>query len=201
MKNVELTHKQRRVFEFIRERVRENTPPTIREIAKKMGFSSTGTVRDYLVALEKKGYLRRKGGLSRSMELIRERFNRIPVLASIPAGRPDLAYEDIQDYIELDNFLPRGIQQEDVFALKVKGNSMTDLGIMDGDVAIIKRQSTAYNGDIIAALLENNEVTLKILRHRANKTFLEAANKNYLPIKQEFSIMGRLVTIVRKYWI
>ncbi len=195
----ELTQKQRRVFAFIQQRMREDTPPTIREIGKHMGFSSTGTVRDYLGALEKKGYLKRKGSLARSIELLKEKLNRIPIIASIPAGPANLAYEDIEGYVGIDDILPGAVAPNEVFALRVKGDSMVEAGIMEGDVAIIRRQAVAGNGDIIAALLENNEVTLKRLRHQNNATYLEPANNNYQPIRKEFAIIGRVVTVLRKY--
>ncbi len=196
---VELTNKQRKVLEFIRERIRHDIPPTIREIARYMGFSSTGTVRDYLSALEKKGFLKRTNSLSRAIELINDRFSKIPILGSIPAGGPDVAYEDIQGYVDTQDLLPRRVAPENVFALRVRGDSMIEAGIMEGDTAIIHKQAVAGNGDVIAALLENNEVTLKILRHRNNMTFLEAANSRYQPIHKDFTIIGKLITILRRY--
>ena len=182
-----LTAKQEKVLKFIRERVGENLPPTIREIAGEMGFGSTGTVRDYLAALQKKGYLTRANNKSRAIQLL----NKIPIISSIAAGAPSLAYEDIEGYVE--------VSRDNVFALKVKGESMIDVGIMDGDIAVIRKQKTADNGDIIAALLDNNEVTLKKLRRSAGKPFLEAANSKYPPIHKDFSIIGKLVNIIRKY--
>lgn len=196
----ELTHKQREVLRFIREKIQQNIPPTIREIAKHMGFSSTGTVRDYLMALERKGYLKRRGNLSRSIELLKEKLNRIPIIANIPAGNPDIAYEDIQGYVEINDILPCRIAQEEVFALRVKGDSMIEAGIMEGDITIIRRQAVASNGEIVAALLiDDNEVTLKKLRHRNDITFLEPANKNYPPIYKDFTIIGKVITILRRY--
>ena len=195
----ELTIKQKRVWEFIREKMEENMPPTIREIGKYMGFSSTGTVRDYLSALEKKGYLKRAQNLSRSIELLKGKLNKIPILASIPAGPANLAYEDIEGYVGLEDMLPRRIAPDEVFALKVKGESMVEAGIMEGDIAIVRRQAVAANGDVIAALLDNNEVTLKRLRYRNNTTYLEPANSRYEPIFKDFTVIGKLVTILRKY--
>ena len=196
MKNrLDLTMKQKRVWEFIRERVRENIPPTIREIGKHMGFKSTGTVRDYLKALENKGYLKRESGLSRSIELLRDTLSKIPILGTIPAGGPDLAYENIEGYVELDDLLAG---QSNLFALKIKGDSMVDAGILDGDIAIIKKQSSAYKGDVVAALI-GDEATLKRLRYSGSTAYLEPANKNYPPIFENFAIIGKLVTIVRKY--
>ncbi|RQW79268.1 MAG: transcriptional repressor LexA [Geobacter sp.] len=194
----ELTPKQDKVFRFIRERIQQDIPPTIREIARELGFSSTGTVRDYLSALEKKGYLKRKNNLSRAIELLNDNFNKIPIIASIAAGKPDLAYEDIQGYVEPERFLLNA-GRGDIFALKVKGESMIEAGIMDGDIAVIRKQKTAANGEIIAALLENNEVTLKKFKTKGSKVFLAPANVNYQPIYKDFTIIGKLITILRKY--
>lgn len=187
--NRELTLKQNKVLSFIEERINSGIPPTIREIAGELGFSSTGTVRDYLKALEKKGYLRRTNNKSRAIELI----------GSIPAGNPDSAFEDIQDHIELEKIFPVSGRKNDIFALKIKGESMVEAGIMDGDIAIIRKQQTAENNDIVAALLENNEVTLKRLRRENDKFFLEAANTKYQPIHKDFTVIGRLIGILRKY--
>jgi len=195
----ELTAKQKRVLEYIRERMQEGIMPTIREIGRHMGFSSTGTVRDYLNALEKKGYLKRAQNLARSIELLREKLNKIPILASIPAGPANIAYEDIEGYVGLEDMLPRRVAADEVFALRVKGESMLEAGIVEGDIAIIRRQAVAANGDVIAALLDNNEVTLKRLRHKDSKTYLEPANSRYTPIFKDFTIIGKLVTILRKY--
>ncbi|KPK96900.1 MAG: hypothetical protein AMJ95_11820 [Omnitrophica WOR_2 bacterium SM23_72] len=194
----ELTNKQERVLDFIRERIRQNIPPTIREIARELGFSSTGTVRDYLNALENKGYLKRSSNKSRSIELLKNNFA-IPIISTITAGRPDLAYEDAQGYIDPDDLFLGRLSQRDVFALKVKGDSMVEAGIMEGDFAVMKKQASAHNGDIVAALLDNNEVTLKRLRHRGERFYLEPANKNYQPIYKDFSVIGKLITIIRKY--
>lgn len=197
---IQLTQKQRKVFEFISERIGSNIPPTIREIAAHMGFSSTGTVRDYLRALEKKGYIRQgKKRLSRSIEILKYNLTRIPVLARITAGEPNLAYQDVEGYVELNDLLTRASIQKDIFALKVKGDSMREAGILDGDVAIIKKQAVANDGDIVAALLEDNEATLKRLRIKNGKPFLEPANRNYRPLHKEFKIIGKLINILRRY--
>ena len=193
-----LTEKQKKALDFIQQGIRQALPPTIREIARYMGFSSTGTVRDYLTALEKKGYLKRTNKKSRAIELLKEHF-KIPIIASIAAGRPNLAYEDIQGYIDTNDLFLGRLSQGDVFALRVKGESMTEAGIMDGDVAVIKKQPSANNGDIVAALLDNNEVTLKRFRRKGNAFFLEPANQRYQPIYEDFTVIGKLITIIRKY--
>ncbi|MDD5729707.1 MAG: transcriptional repressor LexA, partial [Candidatus Omnitrophica bacterium] len=173
--------------------------PTIREIARESGFSSTGTVRDYLAALEKKGYLKRTNNKSRAIELLQNTFNKIPIISTIAAGKPSFAYEDIEGYVDTDDLFLGRLTFDDIFALKVKGESMIEAGIMDGDIAVIKKQPAADNGDIIAALLENNEVTLKRLRRKEQTIYLEAANPDYQPIYKDFTVMGKLITIVRKY--
>jgi repressor LexA len=195
----QLTVKQQKVLEFIKLRIRESLPPTIREIAAELGFSSTGTVRDYLSALVKKGYIKRPNNLSRSIELLKNNHNRIPILASIPAGKPDLAQEDIEGYLESSQIFRQEGAGGEIFALKVKGESMIDAGIIDGDIAIIRKQPFAGNGDIVAALLDNNEATLKRLRQKNNTFYLEPANKNYQPIFKNFSVIGKVISIVRKY--
>lgn len=197
--NNTLTSKQKKVLEFIRQRIREGIAPTIREIAGEMNFSSTGTVRDYLEALGKKGYLKRSNKLSRSIELLKYKPYSIPIIANIAAGKPSLAYEDIEGYVNADDLFLGRIGMDDVFALRVQGESMIEAGILHGDIAIIKKQKAADNGDIIAALLENNEATLKRLRQKGNTIYLEAANKDYPHIHKEFEVLGKLITVIRKY--
>lgn len=194
-----LTPKQQKVLDFIQAKVRENIPPTIREIAAELGYSSTGTVRDYLNALEKKGYLKRSSSKSRAIELLKIKPYGIPIIGSIAAGPANIAYEDIQGWLNPDDLFLGRLNQDDVFALKVKGDSMIEAGIMDSDIAIIKKQNSAVNSDIIAALFEDNEVTLKRFRQKANQFFLEPANKNYQPLYKSFKVIGKLITILRKY--
>ena len=194
-----LTPKQEKVLNFIRKRVGERLPPTIREIGEELGFKSTGTVRDYLKALMQKGLVRRMNNKSRGIELTDRASLKIPIIGTIMAGKPNLAYEEIQGYVDADDLFLGRLGFDDVFALRVKGDSMIDAGILDGDVAIIKKRPSADNNDIVAALLDNNEVTLKRLRSKANKFHLEAANANYPPIFEEFKVIGKLITVIRKY--
>ena len=195
-----LTQKQERVLNFIRKRIGERLPPTIREIGEELGFKSTGTVRDYLNALMRKGLVRRMNNKSRAIELTeRAAFNKIPIIGTIMAGSPNLAYEEIQGYVDADDLFLGRIGFDDVFALRVKGDSMCDAGILDSDIAIIKKRPNADNNDIVAALLDNNEVTLKRLRSKSGKYHLEAANVNYPPIFEEFKVIGKLITVIRKY--
>lgn len=199
-RNVRLTEKQKRVLSFIRKKIQEGHPPTIREIGDGLGFNSTGTVRDYLKALIQKGFLRRLNSKSRAIELTEASdFKRIPIIGTIMAGAPNLAYEEIRGYVHVDDLFLGRLSFDDVFALRIKGDSMIDAGIMDGDIAVIKKQANAENKEIVAALLDNNEVTLKRLRRKPGKYYLEAANLNYPPIFEEFKLIGKLITIIRKY--
>ncbi|MCK9572542.1 MAG: transcriptional repressor LexA [Candidatus Omnitrophica bacterium] len=194
-----LTPKQEKVLNFIRKRVGERLPPTIREIGEELGFKSTGTVRDYLKALMQKGLVRRMNNKSRAIELTDKASFQIPIIGSINAGKPGLAYEEIQGYVNADDLFLGRLGFDDVFALKVKGDSMINAGILDGDIAIIKKRPDAQNNDVVAALLENNEVTLKRLCQKSGRYHLEAANPNYAPIFEEFKVIGKLITVIRKY--
>jgi len=197
----DLTIKQRRVLLFVQDKIqKEGIPPTIREIARNFGFRSTGTVRDYLNNLRKKGYIRITPKKSRCIELIKRAGFRIPILGQVMAGPPDLAFEEVDEYLDLDDFSSR--YDSDTFALRIKGDSMIDAGIFEGDIAIVRKQSTAQDGDFIVALMEN-EATVKRFRHKVQKRehriWLEPANKDYSPIHKEFSLIGKVTGVLRKY--
>ena len=194
-----MTPKQEQVLNFIRKRVGERLPPTIREIGEELGFKSTGTVRDYLKALMQKGLVKRMNNKSRAIELTERASIKIPIIGTINAGKPNLAYEEIQGYVDADDLFLGRLGFDDVFALRIKGDSMIDAGILNGDIAVIKKRPNADNNDIVAALLDNNEVTLKRLSSKSGKFHLEAANANYAPIFEEFKVIGKLITVIRKY--
>lgn len=192
-----LTDKQKDVLQFIFNRIRsDNMPPTIREIAAEFGFSSTGTVRDYLKALVDKGYIKIGEGKARAIELVREAF-RIPVFGAVAAGKPTLAVEDIEGYVELDDLF---FSDADIFALRVKGDSMIDAGIMPGDLVLVRRQQAAEIGDIVVALL-GEEATVKRLIKERNNFYLKPENINYepIPVNEDVSLIGKVITSIRKY--
>ncbi len=193
----DLTKKQQNVLGFIQNKIgREGVAPTIREIAKHFGFSSTGTVRDYLNALKRKGYLNIAPKKSRHIELKRKLGFRVPILGSVMAGVPNLAFEEVDEFLDLDDFSSK--PEQEIFILRIKGDSLIDDGIFEGDMALVKKQPFAQNGDYIVALL-GDEATVKILRHKDKKTWLEPANKNYQPIHKEFTIIGRVIAVLRKF--
>jgi len=193
----DLTAKQTSILHFIHHKIsQEGRPPTIREIGRHFGFKSTGTTRDYLSALAKKGYLQRPPHQARSIKLSKPVAFRIPVLGHIMAGMPDLAFEETEDYLSLDEFISS--EEKQLFALKIKGDSMIDKGIHEGDIAIVKRQRLADTGDIVAALMDH-EATIKILKKKGSDFFLEPANKSYAAIHRPFSILGKVIAVIKRF--
>jgi repressor LexA len=203
-----LTDRQHEVYEFILAHVeRNNSPPTIREIGSHFGMKSTGTVRDNLRALERKGYIRLKAMAARGIELLRREalsgaagLRRIPVLGSIAAGQPLLAVENIDEYLHVD---PRLLDARgSLFGLTVQGDSMRDAGIHDGDYVFVRKQETAENGDIVAAIIDD-EATVKRYFHEGRRIRLQPANDALAPIyisskQAEVMIAGKVVGVFRK---
>ena len=170
-------------------------PPTLRELSKLTGLKSTWTVRYHLNNLQSAGYLKLKKGLSRGVILLNNVFG-IPVLGNISAGRPVDAVENIEGYVDLSNMFN---DRKDMFALRIKGDSMTEAGIFEGDIAFIKKQASAQDGDIVAALI-GSEALVKTFYLTKAGVKLVPANPKYQPIiTKEAQIMGKVVGIVRKY--
>ncbi|MEI6437839.1 MAG: transcriptional repressor LexA [Candidatus Omnitrophota bacterium] len=198
MSNDTLTAKQKEVLKFIYEQIRfKQLAPTIREIGERFNFSSTGTVRDYLNALVNKGYIRVQEGKSRAIELVKEALFQVPVLGRVQAGQPVYAAEDLLGYLNLDQFV---FPDPDVFALKVRGLSMRDAGIMDGDFVLIRKQEHAQPGEIVVAIM-GEEATVKRLARRGSQLFLDPANPDFqpIPLTAEVSIIGKVLQVVRDY--
>jgi len=196
--NPKLTDKQRDVLKYIYQSIRQKRlPPTIREIAKEFGFSSTGTVRDYLKALVTKGYIKITANKSRAIELISDAIFSIPIIGKVQAGLPALAVEEIEGYLNLDSLM---FSDESTFALKVRGDSMIDAGIMPDDLVLVRKQSMAQTGETIVALVED-EATVKYLGKKQGRYFLEPANPKYqpIPVDERVSIIGKVISVVRRY--
>ncbi|MBN1870467.1 MAG: transcriptional repressor LexA [Candidatus Omnitrophica bacterium] len=193
-----LTSKQKNVLKFIYEKIKtKNLPPTVREIAGHFHFSSTGTVRDYLKALVNKGYIKVSANKSRAIELIRENLFSIPILGKVQAGLPALAVEEIEGYLNLDSLVFSG---DNTFALRVRGDSMIDAGIMPDDLVLVKRQSMAQTGETVVALIED-EATVKTLQRRGKDYYLEPANAKYVSIlvDKSVSIIGKVISVIRRF--
>ena len=198
-----ITKRQETVLAFIKEHARKRGyPPTMREIAAYLKITSLKAVERHLTALEKKGYIRRTGGISRAIEVI-GRFllpnvRQVPVVGTVRAGGPDLAVEDIEGTIALDSSYARG---DNAFFLRVKGDSMIEAHIQDGDLALVQPKPTAKNGEIVVALI-GDEATLKIFYKERDGIRLQPANSKMKPkfVKKDepqFSIVGKVVGIFR----
>ncbi|RME77739.1 MAG: transcriptional repressor LexA [Chloroflexi bacterium] len=209
---MKLTERQSKILSFIRAFSRENGyPPTIREIGKAVGISSTSVVNYNLEALQRAGLITRDRTISRGIRLVedaeagplRADVIRIPLLGRIAAGEPLRVFTDAVDPEDtLD--LPRDLvpTDQDVYALKVQGDSMIDALINDGDIVIMRHTQTAHNGDMVAAWLKDEgETTLKRFYLEQGRVRLQPENKNYPPIyadPENVEIMGRVVTVIRQ---
>lgn len=210
-----LTDRQKNILEFIQQfREVNGYPPTLREIGKKFEISSTFGVKRHLVALQKKGYLNIESNASRGISFLQKDFNnkesaahliedniefeRIPIVGRVAAGSPVLAIENIEGSAVIDSSFLR--KSQDCFALKVKGDSMLNAGIYEGDIVIVCPQKEALNGDIVVALLDD-EATVKTFEKKNNKIKLVPENDKYQPIeissKKEFSILGKVIGVLR----
>jgi repressor LexA len=171
--------------------------PTVREIALEVGVSSTATIHQHLAALEAKGYIRRDSYKHRAIELphaARPAVN-VPLLGRIAAGQPILAAENREEELPL----PRDLVGEgETFALAVKGESMIEAGIYDGDLVVVRRQASASNGDVVAAML-GEEATVKFFYREADRIRLQPANSTMEPIyAREVTILGKVILVIRK---
>jgi repressor LexA len=198
-----LTERQREVYNFIRSFISSNRyPPTIREIASNFRFSVKGGY-DHVKALERKGYLRCRQNRSRAIEVTGEReddkesrLSAVPLLGNVAAGRPLFAEENLQGYVRIP---AECISNRAHFALQVKGDSMKDAGIMDGDIVVVAHQNVADNGDIVVAMVDD-AVTLKRFYVEKNRVRLKAENPKYPPIfTQNVRILGKLAFLMRRY--
>ncbi len=211
MEKKSLTARQVEVLEFIRSCTESSRlPPTVREIGEHFQISSTNGVRSILGALIKKGYIKRSPRLSRGIELLEDadlssesthptNTIEIPILGRIAAGQPIMAVQNLEGTVTVDrDFLSR---QPNVFALRVKGDSMIQAGILDGDLVFARQQAQAEDGQIIAAIVDG-EATVKYYKPKSSHIELHSANPRYLPILvqpgQEFSIAGKIIGVMRK---
>jgi len=205
MKN-ELTERQKEVFEFLKDFLRERGfPPTLREIASHFGLRGPKAPQKTLNILERKGYIRKVPGGSRAIEILSyPQFSlthilSVPIVGRVQAGEPLLAIENIEGYINLDRSL---VSSGDVFLLRVQGDSMIEAHIQDGDFALVKPQPNAENGEIVVALIED-EATIKRIFKKRDLIRLEPANPKMEPIvvkkgEKKITIVGKVVGIFRK---
>jgi len=198
-----LTRRQEEILNFIKSEVQEKGyPPSVREIGKAVGLSSSSTVHAHLSQIEKKGYIRRDPTKPRAIELLEENFflsfrdiSPVPVVGNVTAGQPILAEENIIEYFPL----PRDFVKEDrIFMLSVEGDSMVNVGIFDGDYIAVRQQSTAVNGDIVVALIDD-EATVKRFYMENGQIRLQPENDYYEPlILNSVNVLGKVIGLFRK---
>lgn len=187
------THK--RVYEYIKQRTEEGFSPTIREICRDLGIASTSTAARYVNNLVEDGYLEKIEGKNRALKLAGESAVRLPVVGTITAGQPVTAFEDISDYIY---FLPNKAYSGELFALKIRGESMINAGILDGDIVIVEKTDYVENGAVAAVMVDGEEATVKRFFKEDGHYRLQPENDSMDPIiVEECAIIGRIVGVMR----
>ena len=202
----DLTKRQQEIFDFIKKySAKYGYPPTVRDIGKAVGLASSSTVHAHLANLEKLGLVRRDPTKPRAIELLDRAVDAaksvvaghsgLPLVGNVAAGQPITAEENIEDYIEVPPILGG---EEGQFILAVRGDSMVDAGILDGDYVVVRQQDTAADGEIIVALVEE-EATVKRFFREPDHIRLQPENKTMEPIiARDVSILGRVVGVFRK---
>ena len=199
-----LTPKQGKVLDFLKRSIAEKGyPPTVREICKALNLSSPATVQSHLNTLEEKGYIKKSSLKNRTVELlvdneyIEKDVVDVPLLGKVTAGSPIEAIEMPDEFFTLPAYLIPS--KKEVFTLRVQGTSMINAGVHDGDIVIVQRQSTANNGDMVVAMTEDNEVTLKTFYKEDGHIRLQPENDTMAPIiLDKVYIVGKAIGLYRK---
>lgn len=201
----ELTGRQQQILDFIRSEIhRVGYPPSVREIGEAIGLSSSSTVHSHLAALESKGYIRRDPSKPRALEVLDFRDNdaavdygtvySVPLVGEVAAGQPILAAENIEQTLPL----PAEFSGEQTFILKVRGESMIEAGIFEGDYVVVRQQNTANNGDIVVAMI-GDEATVKTFYREPDRIRLQPENATMEPIyARDVTILGKVVALFRR---
>ena len=203
----ELTKRQNEILTYIKKFIVSNGyPPTVREIGEALDVSSPATIHAHLQNLEEKGWIKKQGSKNRAIELLvenefepkNENVVEVPLLGKITAGSPIEAIEQPDEYFSLPTYLLPN--NKDVFTLKVSGNSMINTGIFDGDIVIVEKKNTARNGEIVVAMTDENEVTLKTFYKESNYFRLQPENDTMDPIiLNNVTILGKAIGLYRKF--
>lgn len=204
MGNGKITDKQREILEYMKEQIlSKGYPPSVREICSAVHLKSTSSVHSHLETLEKNGYIRRDPTKPRAIEIVDDTFNltrrelvNVPILGRVAAGQPLLADDNINGYFPLP---PEYVNNKQTFMLTVKGESMINAGIFDGDLVLVEQTSVARNGEIVVALIEDS-ATVKTFYKEQNYIRLQPENDTLDPIiVQDCMIMGRVIGLYRKF--
>lgn len=202
---VTLYKRQRQILDFIAQYIQKyGFAPSLKDIAQALGLSSLATVHEHLASMEDKGVIKRSHGIIRGIEIVQKNYQELakgvdlPILGFIAAGQPIEPYTDPNATMSVAPGLISGAKRS--FILRVKGTSMIEEGILDGDYVVIEEQETAKDGDIVVALLENGFATLKRFFKEATRVRLEPANSQMAPIfARNVKIQGKVVGVIRKY--
>ena len=190
---------QSKILEFIKQEIElKGYPPSVREICKAVGLKSTATVHGHLNELERQGFIRRDATKPRAMEVLdNPRGRTVPLVGKVTAGVPILAQENIEEYLVLPQ--STSARGDDLFALRVEGESMIEAGILNGDIVIIRKQTNAENGDIVVAMIED-EATVKRIFYEKTRVRLQPENQHMDPIyADEVTVLGRVAALFRHF--
>lgn len=201
-----LSKRQEAILNYIKEQVQlKGYPPSVREIGQAVGLASSSTVHGHLSRLEKKGFIRRDPTKPRAIEVMNTEddsgipkgdVSYAPVIGKVTAGIPITAVENIEEFIPIPSHLTNG--DSDIFVLVIEGESMIEAGILDGDMVIIRKQNTAENGDIVVAMTDDDEATVKRFFKEKNHIRLQPENPNMEPLLYtNVSILGKVVGLYR----
>ncbi|MCI6499641.1 transcriptional repressor LexA [Lachnospiraceae bacterium HCP1S3_C3] len=202
MSSGELTAKQEEILNFMKSEIlNKGYPPSVREICAAVNLKSTSSVHSHLSSLEEKGYIHRDPTKPRAIEIVDDTFNltrremaNVPIIGTVAAGQPLLATENIEGYFPIPT---EYLSNKSVFMLKVKGNSMINAGIFDGDTIIVEQQSTAGDGDIVVALIEDS-ATVKTFYKEKGHIRLQPENDSMEPIiVDDCQILGKVMGLLR----
>ena len=195
-----LNDTQRKIYEFLLERLQDGVPPSVREIGAYVGLKSTSSVQACLDALEREGFISRDPMLKRSIRIVGQEdtanIKQVPILGTVTAGAPILAVEQIEGYLPYTGYAAK---DKSLFALRVRGESMLNAGIFDGDLVVVERTPVARNGEIVVALV-GDEATVKTFYKENGHFRLQPENDSYEPIiVEEAEILGKVVALHRYY--
>ena len=202
-----ISAKQREILEYIKDSIlNHGYPPAVREICNAVNLRSTSSVHSHLETLEKNGYIRRDPTKPRAIEIVDDNFNlarrelvNVPIVGTVTAGEPILAVQNIQGYFPI---MPEFVRNKQTFMLTVKGESMINVGIYDGDYILVEDTPVASNGDIVVALLDDS-VTVKTFYKESQRIRLQPENDTmdpiYVPVGSSFSIIGKVIGLFRSF--
>jgi repressor LexA len=199
-----LTRRQKEILTFVqRYGEAHGYPPSVREIGQALGLTSSSTVHSHLAALERKGYLRRDPSKPRALEVLRDeremparKVVALPIVGRVAAGQPILAQENIEDYFSLPADF---VRSEEAFILRVRGDSMINAGIQDGDMLVVRKQPTAQNGEIVVARVDGDEATVKRFFKEPDRIRLQPENDSMEPIyTRDAAIEGVALAVIHR---